>query len=106
MDHSLSEFEKASLFVFYFMYIFLYSMYFLHDGSKSCFILCQTDTASVLSEAIEYIKFLHEQVSVSPINLDLCYIVIIYLLINKINNNASHSDGRKQIYANVWMFIL
>ena len=29
-------------------------------------ILChQTDTASVLSEAIEYIKFLHEQVSVS-----------------------------------------
>jgi hypothetical protein len=26
---------------------------------------CQTDTASVLSEAIEYIKFLHEQVKVS-----------------------------------------
>lgn len=30
-------------------------------------LLCQTDTASVLSEAIEYIKFLHEQVTVSPI---------------------------------------
>jgi len=29
--------------------------------------VCQTDTASVLSEAIEYIKFLHEQVTVSPI---------------------------------------
>jgi len=34
---------------------------------KNHVILCQTDTASVLSEAIEYIKFLHEQVSVSPI---------------------------------------
>lgn len=63
--------------------------------------MCQTDTASVLSEAIEYIKFLHEQVSVSPIKLDLRYIVISYLLINKINNNASHSNGRKQIDANV-----
>jgi hypothetical protein len=28
---------------------------------------CQTDTASVLSEAIEYIKFLHEQVTVSDL---------------------------------------
>lgn len=27
--------------------------------------ICQTDTASVLSEAIEYIKFLHDQVAVS-----------------------------------------
>ena len=26
---------------------------------------CQTDAASVLSEAIEYTKFLHQQVSVS-----------------------------------------
>lgn len=31
-------------------------------------MLSQTDTASVLSEAIEYIKFLHEQVTVSPIS--------------------------------------
>ena len=35
--------------------------------------LCQTDTASVLSEAIEYIKFLHEQVTVSPIKFPLTY---------------------------------
>jgi hypothetical protein len=34
-------------------------------------MLSQTDTASVLSEAIEYIKFLHEQVTVSPISLIL-----------------------------------
>jgi len=31
-------------------------------------MLSQTDTASVLSEAIEYIKFLHEQVTVSPVS--------------------------------------
>lgn len=35
---------------------------------SACYMLCQTDTASVLSEAIEYIKFLHEQVTVSPIS--------------------------------------
>lgn len=29
------------------------------------FLFVQTDTASVLSEAIEYIKFLHDQVNVS-----------------------------------------
>lgn len=46
-------------------------------------LLCQTDTASVLSEAIEYIKFLHEQVNVSAIN------------------NASHFLWHKQIYANL-----
>jgi hypothetical protein len=40
-----------------FIYKFLFAM------------LTQTDTASVLSEAIEYIKFLHEQVTVSPISL-------------------------------------
>lgn len=46
-------------------------------------LLCQTDTASVLSEAIEYIKFLHEQVNVSAIN------------------NAGHFLWHKQIYANL-----
>lgn len=33
--------------------------------TESHVVLCQTDAASVLSEAIEYIKFLHQQVSVS-----------------------------------------
>ena len=33
--------------------------------------LLQTDTASVLHEAIEYIKFLHDQVSVCFINTRL-----------------------------------
>ena len=40
-------------------------MFFTDKSLKICYI-CQTDTASVLSEAIEYIKFLHEQVTVSP----------------------------------------
>jgi len=44
-----------------------------------CVSVCQTDTASVLSEAIEYIKFLHEQVSVSPIKTTLIYAYIIFL---------------------------
>lgn len=43
----------------------------VYDDFKSCLIVCQTDTASVLSEAIEYIKFLHEQVNVSTIKLHL-----------------------------------
>jgi flagellar biosynthesis regulator FlbT len=42
-------------------------------------ILCQTDTASVLSEAIEYIKFLHEQVSVSPIKHLYCIVRMILI---------------------------
>lgn len=40
-------------------------------------ILCQTDTASVLSEAIEYIKFLHDQINVSPIKHLLTFVRII-----------------------------
>lgn len=36
---------------------------------------CQTDTASVLSDAIEYIKFLHDQISVSTTYFTYaCYI--------------------------------
>lgn len=35
----------------------------------------QTDTASVLSEAIEYIKFLHEQVNVSSFDYNIIQLV-------------------------------
>jgi len=41
--------------------------------------VCQTDTASVLSEAIEYIKFLHEQVTVSPIKTPINIYTYIYI---------------------------
>lgn len=34
-----------------------------------CAAAAQTDTASVLHETIEYIKFLHDQVGVSAIDL-------------------------------------
>ena len=39
----------------------------LYINASFKILFCQTDTASVLSEAIEYIKFLHEQVTVSLI---------------------------------------
>lgn len=44
------------------------------------FCVCQTDTASVLSEAIEYIKFLHEQVTVSPIGIYILVIIVFILI--------------------------
>lgn len=53
-----------------FIYIYIYiAIYNINEFWDPLFIycLCQTDTASVLSEAIEYIKFLHEQVTVTPI---------------------------------------
>jgi len=56
-----------------------------------CVIVFQTDTASVLSEAIEYIKFLHEQVSVSSINLHLVQlfnIKITHISFFHTNNNV------------------
>ena len=74
-----SEFSDQSFLLFCFT--FLNSIMFrLHRDNfysnfmkaYDCFLYyyyMQTDTASVLSEAIEYIKFLHEQVSVSSMNI-------------------------------------
>lgn len=41
-----------------------------------CAWFCQTDTASVLSEAIDYIRFYHEQITVSSINDLASYFII------------------------------
>lgn len=48
----------------------------------------QTDTASVLSEAIEYIKFLHEQVNVSTISSTLILYILQTKFISKQNNEG------------------
>lgn len=58
--------EKKCVILSLYMYIYI-------EYNHVTFCVCQTDTASVLSEAIEYIKFLHEQVSVSPITRIPCY---------------------------------
>lgn len=67
-DHE-KKFEKFSITIFYYYYFnnVLILIIYLNFSSFDVFFLgvnFQTDTASVLLEAIQYIKFLQEQVQV------------------------------------------